>query len=121
MIAKEYSAVIVLEDLEKLRERANGGKLSWEFQLWCYRRVQSFIEYKALIEGIRVVYVDPRGTSKTSPNGKLLMFINYRFVQLGGTTTTRDVIASWNLALRGLKQMRGLRVKWSPDTPAVKQ
>jgi len=116
-IAKEYSAAIALEDLGRLREKANGDKLSWELQLWCYRRVQSFVEYKALVEGIKVVYADPRGTSKTSPNGKPLAFINYRFAQLGGTTTTRDVIASWNLALRGLKQMRGLWVTLTPDSP----
>ena len=116
-IAREYGAVIALEDLEKLRGRANGSKLPWELQLWCYRRIQSFVEYKALVEGARVVYVDPRGTSRTSPNGKPLAFINYRFVQLGGTTTTRDVIASWNLALRGLKQMRGSGVRLTPDSP----
>ena len=116
-IAKEYSAIIALEDLEKLRGRANGDRLSWELQLWCYRRIQSFIEYKALAEGIKVVYVDPRGTSKTSPNGKPLKFINYRFVKLGGTTTTRDVIASWNLAQRGLKQMRRSGVMLTPDSP----
>jgi transposase, IS605 OrfB family, central region len=115
-IAKEYSAVIVLEDLGKLRERANGDKLSWELQLWCYRRIQSFVEYKALVDGIRVVYADPRGTSKTSPNGKLLVFINYRFVKLGDATTTRDVVASWNLALRGLRRMRGLWVTLTPDS-----
>jgi len=63
-----------------------------------------------------VVYVDPRGTSKTSPNGKPLAFINYGFVKLGDATTTRDTIASWNLALRGLRQMRGSRVTWSPDS-----
>ena len=115
-IAKEYSATVVLEDLEKLRERANGDMFSWELQLWCYRRVQSFVEYKALVEDIKVVYVDPRRTSKTSPNGKPLVFINYRFVKLGDVPTTRDVIASWNLALRGLKQMRGSRVTLTPDS-----
>ena len=112
-VAGEYGAAIALEDLEKLK---NNSRLSWESHLWCYRRVQSYIEYKALVEGVRVVYVDPRGTSKRSPNGKPLVFINYRYVELGGTTTTRDVVASWNLALRGLKQMRGSRVKWSPDS-----
>ena len=117
-IAREYSAVIVLEDLEKLREGVNGGELSWELQLWCYRRVQSFVEYKALAEGIKVLYVDPRGTSKTSPNGKLLKFISYRFVELGDAITTRDVVASWNLALRGLTQMRGCRVRLTPDSSA---
>jgi len=115
-IAKEYSALIVLEDLERLRGRVNGARLSWEIQLWCYRRIQSYIHYKAVAEGIKVVYVDPRGTSKTSPNGKPLVFIDYRFAKLGDTVTTRDVVASWNLALRGLKQMRGSRVKWSPDS-----
>jgi len=49
--------------------------------------------YKALIEGIRIVYVDPKGTSKTPPNGKPLKFISYRFVKLGDTVTTRDVVA----------------------------
>jgi putative transposase len=121
-VAREHGAVIVFEDLEKIRENSNGGrKLSWETQLWCYRRIQSYAEYKALLEGLRVVYVDPRGTSKTPPNGKPLRFVNYRFVRLGETITTRDVVASWNIALRGLeklKQMRGSRVTWSPDSPA---
>jgi len=79
--------------------------------------VQACTEYKALLKGVRVVYVNPRGKSKRSPNGKPLVFINYRFAKLGGTITTRDVVASWNLALRELKQMRGSRVRWSPDSP----
>jgi putative transposase len=114
-IAKEYNVLIVLEDLEKLREKTNEDKFSWEMQIWCYRKIQSYIEYKALIEGLKVIYVDPRRTSKISPNGKQLRFINYRFVELGDVTTSRDVIASWNLALRGLMQMRGSRVMWSSD------
>jgi len=114
-VAGEYSAVIALEDLEKVKNK--NSKFSWELQLWCYRRVQSYIEYKALVEEIKVVYVNPRGTSKSSPNDKPLVFINYRYVELGGTITSRDVIASWNLALRGLKRMRGSRVRWGPDSP----
>jgi putative transposase len=118
-VAKEYGAVIVFEDLEKLRESGNGGKkLSWEKPMWCYRRIQEYVEYKALIEGIRTIYVDPAGTSRMSPNGKKLRFVNYRFVKLGGVLTSRDVVASWNLALRGLRRMRGSRVRWSPDSPA---
>jgi putative transposase len=119
--AREYSAVVVFEDLEGLKESTNGSKLSWETQLWCYRRIQSYAEYKALLEGLRVVYVDPRGTSKTPPNGKPLRFVSYRFVELGDVVTSRDVVASWNIALRGLKRMRGSRVTWSPDSPAMKR
>ncbi len=117
-IAKEYSALIILEDLKKLNGKTSGSKLSWDIQMWCYRRIQSYIEYKALIEGLRVIYVDPRKSSKTTPNGKPLRFINYRFVELGGVVTSRDVVASWNLALRSLQRMRGLRVTWSPHSPA---
>jgi putative transposase len=117
-VAREYNAVIVFEDLEKIKENNNGGKrLSWMKPLWCYRRIQEYTEYKALLDGIETIYVNPARTSRKTPNGKKIKFINYRFVRLGESITTRDVVASWNLALRGLKQMRGSRVKWSPDSP----
>jgi putative transposase len=117
-VAREYNAVIVFEDLEEIKEDNNGGKrLSWEKPLWCYKRIQEYTEYKALIDGIKTIYVNPARTSRKPPNGKKLKFINYRFVQLGDTVTTRDVVASWNIALRGLKRMKGSRVKWSPDSP----
>ncbi|MCC6057031.1 MAG: IS200/IS605 family accessory protein TnpB-related protein [Desulfurococcaceae archaeon] len=121
-IAKEYSALIVFEDLDKLKENSNNNhKLSWEKSLWCYKRIQMFTEYKAMVYGIKTVYVNPAKTSRKSPNGKKLRFINYRYVELGGVVTSRDVIASWNIALRGLKKlkrMRGSRVVLSPDSPA---
>jgi len=99
-------------------ENGNGGKrLSWMKPMWCYRRIQDYTEYKALLEGIRTVYVNPARTSRKPPNGKKIKFINYRFLQLGEVVTSRDVVASWNLALKGLKRMRGSRVKWSPDSP----
>jgi putative transposase len=118
-IAKEYNAVIVFEDLEKLKGNNNSDKkLSWEKPLWCYRRIQDYTEYKALLEGIKTIYVNPARTSKKPPNGKKLRFINYKFVELGEVVTTRDVVASWNLALKGLKRMRGLGVTWSPNSPS---
>jgi len=117
-VAREYDAVIVFEDLEEIRGNNNGGKrLSWMKPLWCYRRIQEYTEYKALLESTKTIYVNPAKTSKKTPNGKKLKFINYRFLQLGESITTRDVVASWNLALKGLKQMRGSRVTWSPDSP----
>jgi len=120
--AKEYSVLIVFEDLDKLKENSNNNyKLSWEKSLWCYKRIQMFTEYKAVFHGIKTVYVNPAKTSRRSPNGKKLKFINYRFVELGDVITSRDVVASWNIALRGLKKlkrMRGFQVKLSPDSPA---
>jgi len=121
-IAKEYRALIVFEDLDKLKENSNNGyKLLWEKSLWCYKRIQMFAEYKAMVYGIKTIYVNPFKTSKRSPNGEKLRFINYRFVELGDVVTSRDVIASWNIALRGLKKLkrvRGSRVLLSPDSPA---
>lgn len=116
-IVKEYNAVIVLEDLRRMRDRVNGNnRFSWKMYLWAYRRIQNYIHYKALLEGVPVVYVSPRGTSKTSPIGGRLIFINYRWVKLpNGIITTRDVVASWNLAL-GYLQMRGSRGRLSPDS-----
>ncbi len=104
-VAREYNALIVLEDLDKLKNRANGSKsFNKKLNLWTYRRIQSYIHYKALIEGLQVTYVNPKGTSKTSPLGDELVFINYKWVILpSGHVITRDIVASWNLALRGLK------------------
>jgi putative transposase len=117
-VAREYNAVIVFEDLEEIKENNNGSRrLSWMKPLWCYRRIQEYTEYKALIDGIKTIYVNPARTSRKPPNGKKIKFINYRFLQLGDTVTSRDVVASWNLALKGLKRMKGSRVKWSPDSP----
>jgi|GEM_PF-111050 len=106
-VAKEYSALIVLEDLNKLRTRVNGSrKFNKKLSLWAYRRIQFYIHYKALIEGLSVAYVDPRNTSKTSPIGGKLEFINYKWVKLPtGHVVTRDLVASWNLALRGLNSL----------------
>jgi len=104
-IAKEYNAMIVLEDLSKLRERVSGTKkFNKKLSLWTYRRIQTYIHYKALIEGLPITYVNPRNTSKTSPIGGELKFINYKWVVLSnGHIVTRDIVASWNLALKGLK------------------
>ncbi len=103
-IAKEYDAVIVLEDLKKLKTNANGNSgFYWELQLWTYRRIQSYISYKALQEGIPIVHINPRKTSRTSPIGGKLKFINYKWVRLPNEyIVTRDIIASWNLALKYL-------------------
>jgi len=103
-IAKEYNALIVLEDLNKLRARVNGSrKFNRKLGLWVHYRVQSYIYYKALLEGLKVVYVNPRGTSKASPTGGKIVFINYRWVKLpNGHVVTRDIVALWNIALKGL-------------------
>ena len=104
-IAKQYNALVVLENLNKLRTRANGSRgFNKKLSLWTYRRVQSYTRYKLLVNGLPVVFVNPRRTSKISPLGGELMFINYRWAKLpNGHFVIRDIVASWNLALKGLK------------------
>ena len=106
-IAEEYDALIVLENLNKLRSRANGSRrFNRRVSLWAYRRIQAHIHHKATIDGLPVAYVNPKGTSKESPVGGELVFINYRWVKLpNGHIVTRDIVASWNIALRGLNTL----------------
>jgi putative transposase len=132
-ITEEYEAYIAFENLKRVKENDNhDGELAWEVQLWCYRRVQEFTRYKALVKRLKTVPVDPRNTSRRSPNGRQLKFLDYKTVKLGGVVTSRDAIASWNIALRGLeklrqvqrkeerrgRRMRGFWVTWSPDSLA---
>jgi len=132
-IAEEYEAYIAFEDLKKIKENGNrDDELAWEVQLWCYRRVQEFTKYKALVKRLKTIPVSPKNTSRKSPNSRQLKFIDYKVVELGGVVTSRDAIASWNIALRGLeklrqvqrkeerrgRRMRGFWVTWSPDSLA---
>jgi putative transposase len=129
-IAEEYETYIAIEDLEKIKNNDNrDDELAWKLQLWCYRRVQEFAKYKAFAKGLKTVPVNPRNTSRRSPNSRPLKFLDYKTVELGGIVTSRDVIASLNIALRGLeklrqvqrreerrgRRMRGFGVTWSPD------
>jgi len=54
--------IVVMENLKNIRTTAKYNK--WVHK-WAFRQLQSFIEYKALAKGIRVVYVNPRYTSKS--------------------------------------------------------
>ncbi len=57
--------VIVMEDLKYIREKMNYGKyMNARLHSWAFRKLQKQIEYKAVGEGIPVVYVNPKNTSK---------------------------------------------------------
>ena len=122
-LALEFGAtIIVLEDLRRIRDRIRfGRRLNGRLHRWGFRLLQSIIEYKALLAGIRVVYVDPRGTSslcpicggrlRRSPNGRRLLKCPNC-----GLEADRDVIGAWNLALR-FREMWG--VPAPPESPAM--
>lgn len=71
-----------------------------------YRMLRSFIEYKASWRGLKTIYVTIyvplRSTSWTSPIGRVKRLNHCWYYRVNDVTTTRDVIAAWSLALRGL-------------------
>ncbi len=75
---------------------------------WSFRKFQFIIEYKAKLNGVPIIYVDAKGTStycpicgaKLSPNGhRTLKCKKCRLI------ADRDIIGTWNIRLRGLKQI----------------
>ena len=54
--------VVVMEDLKNIRTTAKYNR--WVHK-WAFKQLQSFIEYKSLEKGVRVVYINPRYTSKS--------------------------------------------------------
>ncbi|WP_052833768.1 IS200/IS605 family accessory protein TnpB-related protein [Staphylothermus marinus] len=117
-IANEHNSVIVLEDLENIKKNNKSKMFNWRMHLWAYRRVQEYIYYKALIRNMLTVFIDPKYSSKKSPIGGRLIFINYKYVKLpNGFIVTRDIVASWNLALKYLRMKGSMWSVWSPDSP----
>ena len=66
-IALQYdNPIIVLESLDGIRNRVRGSKrFNRMMASWAFRQLIDFIRYKSERAGIRVVFVDPRGSSKT--------------------------------------------------------
>jgi len=105
-LAKKYGG-IALEDLTEIRDSIHYSvKMNGRLHRWSFRKLQSIIEYKAKLKGIKVVFVNPAYTSslcpicgsRLSPNGhRVLRYSNY------GLEADRDVVGSWNIRLKVLK------------------
>jgi len=100
-LAFKHRSIIILENLEKLREN---NKKSREFNkrlgLWFYRRIQFCIEYEAGERNLRVAKIDPRGTSSKCPRcGGKLVEDGYRVLgcKRCGFIGDRDVTATINI------------------------
>jgi len=120
-LAEKYGG-IALEDLTEVRNSIRySAEVNGRLHRWSFRKLQSIIEYKAKLKGVRVVFVNPAHTSslcpvcrgKLSPNGhRVLKCSNC------GLEADRDVVGSWNISLRALK-MWGVPV--SPESPPMKR
>ncbi|MCR3882950.1 MAG: RNA-guided endonuclease TnpB family protein [Methanothrix sp.] len=66
--AKDTSSVIALEDLQGIREGMTVSKAQRRKQhSWGFYQLRQFLEYKAAIAGVPVVYIDPAYTSQECP------------------------------------------------------
>jgi len=107
ILALKYQSVVVLEDLEKLKENnKRNKKFNKKLGLWFYRRIQFCIEYEARERDLEVVKIDPKGTSSKCPrcSGKLVEY-EYRVLRCRkcGFIGDRDVAATLNLYRKFVK------------------
>lgn len=104
-IAKEENRGIAIEDLKGIRFSSlkKGKKFRTRVGKWSFNQLRQYISYKAILNGVQVVLVNPRYTSKTCSNchhignrkGKVFECNNC------GNNMDADVNASINIATLG--------------------
>ena len=102
---------IVLEDLNGLRDKQAKQKKPWRerFTFFTYRRLQKWIDWQAMKEGLAIVYVNPKDTSSICPEcGSRLKHTENRIVKCEkcGVKFDRDSVAVRNLVNRWLNILR---------------
>jgi len=100
--AKQFEKpVIVMEELKNIRKNMNGSaKLNRRLHTWSFRKLQEYIEYKANLEGISVVYVNPKNTSKRCHRCGHVAQVNGREFRCSkcGLVYNRDLNSAINIA-----------------------
>jgi IS605 OrfB family transposase len=99
--AKQFpNPIIVMEKLDGIRENMNGSaKLNRRLHAWSFRKIQTYIEYKANLERMAVVYIEPRDTSKKCHRCGHVTQANREFrCRKCGLRYNRDLNAAINIA-----------------------
>jgi IS605 OrfB family transposase len=67
--AQDTGRAIALEELGGIRERVTvrGRKQRARHANWSFYQLRQYIDYKAALAGVPVIFVDPRNTSRTCP------------------------------------------------------
>ena len=105
--AKDTKAALVLEDLTHIRSQTTVRKGQRnKHASWSFRQLREFVDYKAVLAGVSVLFVDPRNTSRTCHRCGFVDKRNRRsqaeFSCLRcGHTLHADLNAARNLATRG--------------------
>jgi putative transposase len=104
--AKDTLRSIALEDLQGIRNRVTVRKAQRRsLHTWNFGLLRMFVDYKAKIAGVPVVFVDPRNTSKTCPSCGNVSKANrptrdeFRCTQCGYAGPA-DYIAAMNITFR---------------------
>jgi putative transposase len=102
-MAKDQNAALVFEELTGIRN-TNKQRRSFRYSLhsWSFYQLQRFVEYKAKLLGVPVLYVDPSYTSQDcSRCGARGQRIGKQFkCMVCGHVNHADVNAAFNIALR---------------------
>ena len=99
--------LIILEDLTHIRERIKANlRVRTRLHRWPFRELPQMIVYKAVEEGMEVMFVDPHYTSQTCAHcGKLGARKKHRFQCSCGYRAHADLNASRNLLGLGYQLM----------------
>jgi IS605 OrfB family transposase len=98
--AKENSvSVICLEDLQNIRQTARTSRKNEKnLHTWSFYRLALYIQYKAHLLGIKVVFVNPHHTSQTCPKcGKLNHARDRKYKCSCGFKAHRDRVGAMNI------------------------
>jgi putative transposase len=105
--AQRTKRAIALEDLHGIRARVRVRKSQRAtLHSWSFAQLRSFVEYKAKMAGVQVVFVDPRNTSRICPSCGHCARENrpdqasFR-CQSCGLAGLADLIAALNIRVRG--------------------
>lgn len=104
--AQDTCRAIILEDLKGFNGRQTVRKAERErFGKWAFYQLDSFIQYKAKLAGVPVIYIDPCNTSKTCSVCGFVSKSNRKSQALFsclscGFTANADFNASINIASR---------------------
>jgi len=106
--AKDTGRGIALEDLSGIRDRTTVRySQRRQHHSWAFRQLRSFIEYKAILAGVVVKFVDPRNTSRTCPACGCIDKRNRPSQSLFscvscGFSSPADTVAAGNISRRAL-------------------
>jgi putative transposase len=122
ILALKYQSLIILEDLDELRENNKKDKrFNKKLGLWFYRRIQFCIEYEARERSLEVIKIDPRGTSSKCPRcGRKLVEYKHRVLRCRecGFIGDRDVTATLNIYRKYISKYSRCRAPGvAPNTP----